>query len=87
MGTCLNFSGWVVGLGKFWERRKFWITGLAMGGSGVGVAILGPTVSLLVGHYGWRGAMLISAGLSFNFCVFGSSLITRLRPPRKVIWL
>ncbi|KAK3871693.1 hypothetical protein Pcinc_023180 [Petrolisthes cinctipes] len=81
VGTSLNFSGWVVGLGRFWRRRRSWVTGLAMAGSGVGVALLGPTVSLLVSHYGWRGAMILSAGLSLNFCVLGATIISTLAPP------
>ncbi|KAK4298084.1 hypothetical protein Pmani_029542 [Petrolisthes manimaculis] len=81
VGTSLNFSGWVVGLGRFWRRRRSWVTGLAMAGSGVGVAVLGPAVSLLVGHYGWRGAMILSAGLSLNFCVLGATIISTLTPP------
>lgn len=74
VGTSLNFSGWIVGLSMFWKRHHAVVMGIAMSGSGCGVFLLGPFMESIVIHYGWRGAMLICAGLSFNFCVFGATI-------------
>ncbi|XP_042856912.1 monocarboxylate transporter 14-like isoform X1 [Penaeus japonicus] len=81
LGTSLNFSGWVVGLSRFFEQRHALAVGLAMSGSGCGVFFLGPLMETFVRELGWRGAMLICAGLSLNLCVFGSTIYTKLRPP------
>lgn len=81
MGTSFTFSGWVVGLSQFWVRRHALAMGVAMAGSGCGVLLLGPKMEVLVGHYGWRGAMVICAGLYLHLCVFASTLYTSQRPP------
>lgn len=82
MGTSFTFSGWVVGLSQFWVRRHALAMGVAMAGSGCGVLLLGPQMEVLVGHYGWRGAMVICAGLYLNLCVFAATLYSTQRPPR-----
>ncbi|XP_071544774.1 uncharacterized protein [Panulirus ornatus] len=79
VGTSLNFCGWVVGLGRFWKRRHALIVGMAMSGSGFGVFFLGPLMDSIVHEYGWRGAMLICAGMSFNFSVFGATIYSKKR--------
>ncbi|KAK8727397.1 hypothetical protein OTU49_009536 [Cherax quadricarinatus] len=81
VGTSLNFSGWIVGLARFWKRRHALVVGVAMSGSGFGVFVLGPLMETIVSKYGWRGAMLICAGMSFNFSVFGATIYSRLRQP------
>ncbi|KAK7077019.1 hypothetical protein SK128_011889 [Halocaridina rubra] len=80
VGTSLNFSGWVVGLSQFWKKHHALVVGIAMAGSGCGVFLLGPCIEFIVHHYGWRGAMLICAGMSLNFCVFGATIYHQLRP-------
>ncbi|XP_042213888.1 monocarboxylate transporter 13-like [Homarus americanus] len=80
VGTSLNFSGWIVGLARFWQRGHALAVGVAMSGSGFGVFVLGPLMETLVQEYGWRGAMLICAGMSFNFSVFGATIYKLRRP-------
>lgn len=79
VGTSLNFCGWIVGLGRFWEQRHAFAVGLAMSGSGFGVFFLGPLLESIVQEYGWRGSMLICAGMSFNFSVFGATIYSKKR--------
>nr|XP_045594132.1 monocarboxylate transporter 13-like isoform X2 [Procambarus clarkii] len=81
VGTSLNFSGWIVGLTRFWKRRHALAVGIIMSGSGFGVFFLGPVMEIIVHEYGWRGAMLICAGMSFNFSVCGATIYSRLRQP------
>lgn len=87
VGTSFTFSGWVVGLAKFWARRRALATGVAMAGSGCGVLLLGPQMQVLVVHYGWRGAMIICAGLYLHLCVFAATLYStqRTSPPCRVL--
>lgn len=81
LGTSFTYSGWIVGLAQFWVRRHALATGVAMAGAGCGVLMMGPQMETLVGHYGWRGAMVICAGLYLNLCVFASTLFSYQRPP------
>lgn len=81
VGTSLNFSGWIVGLARFWNRHHALIVGIAMSGSGCGVFLLGPQMENIVDHFGWRGAMLLCAGMSLNFCVFGATIYSNLKNP------
>ncbi|XP_076068548.1 monocarboxylate transporter 14-like [Oratosquilla oratoria] len=79
VGTSLNYSGWLVGLARFFEKRHALAVGLAMSGSGVGVFFMGPLINTLVEELGWRSAMLLNAGFSLNFCVFGATIYSKLR--------
>ena len=72
MGTSFTYSGWVVGLARFWERRHALAMGVAMAGSGCGVLLLGPQIQVIVIHFGWRGAMILCAGLYLQLCVLAT---------------
>lgn len=80
VGTSFTFSGWVVGLARFWERRHALAMGVAMAGSGCGVLLLGPQIQVMVVYFGWRGAMILCAGLYLQLCVL-ASLYSIPRPP------
>ncbi|KAG0722552.1 Monocarboxylate transporter 12 [Chionoecetes opilio] len=81
VGTSFTFSGWVVGLARFWARRHALAMGVAMAGSGCGVLLLGPHLQTLVVHYGWRGAMIICSGFYLHLCIFAATLYSTQRPP------
>lgn len=72
IGTSLNFSGWVVGISHFFVKKRGLALGFAMSGSGWGVLALGPALAKFVPAIGWRKAMMMCAGLSLNFIVFGA---------------
>lgn len=89
--TCLYFSiGVVTGLGlgfmylpaivsvaMYFERRRAFATGIAVCGSGCGTFVLAPVIEFLVNYYGWRGALIITAGMLLQCAVFGALM----RPP------
>uniref|UniRef100_A0A0P4W3C3 Major facilitator superfamily (MFS) profile domain-containing protein n=2 Tax=Scylla olivacea TaxID=85551 RepID=A0A0P4W3C3_SCYOL len=86
VGTSFTFSGWVVGLARFWERRHALAMGVAMAGSGCGVLLLGPQIQVIVVHFGWRGAMILCAGLYLQLCVLATLYsIPRAPPPCRVL--
>ncbi|XP_063868248.1 monocarboxylate transporter 12-like [Scylla paramamosain] len=86
VGTSFTFSGWVVGLARFWERRHALAMGVAMAGSGCGVLLLGPQIQVMVVHFGWRGAMILCAGLYLQLCVLATLYsIPRAPPPCRVV--
>jgi len=59
----------VVIVGVRFERRRALATGVAVCGTGVGTVALAPLVEHLLRLYGWRGTLLIEAGLLLNCCV------------------
>lgn len=89
--TCLFFSiGVITGLGlglmylpaivsvaMYFERRRAFATGIAVCGSGFGTFVLAPVIEALVNFYGWRGALIITAGMLLQCAVFGALM----RPP------
>ncbi|CAG0894387.1 unnamed protein product [Darwinula stevensoni] len=72
LGLSLNFSGWVIALGTYFQQKHSIATALAMTGFGCGLFFLGPAVEACVSFYSWRGSCLINAGLALHFCVFGA---------------
>lgn len=62
----------VVTTGFYFEKLRALATGISVTGSGIGTVIVGPITALLIDNYGWRGALLIQAGVIFNCAVFGS---------------
>lgn len=56
--------------------------GIAVCGSGIGTFSVAPLIQYLNETYGWRGALLIMAGMVLNCAVFGS-LYRPLEPPNR----
>ncbi len=67
--------------GYYFERRRALATGIAVCGSGAGAFIFPPLATALLSVYGWKGAVVIFAGLCLNCCVFGALM----RPLELVI--
>ena len=61
-------GGWILTevRAHYFEKRRSLATGLALCGSGIGTVIFTPLVVALVEEYGWRGAVLVEAGLVLN---------------------
>jgi hypothetical protein len=69
MGLCYLPSVVVVGL--YFEKRRALATGISVCGSGIGCFAIPPLMMQLLEEYGWRGAVIISAGIQFNNCICG----------------
>lgn len=61
----------IVSVTCYFEKKRAFATGIAVCGSGMGTFALAPLTEYLVDAYGWKGAMLIIAGLVLNCAVFG----------------
>ena len=61
----------VVSVTHYFLKRRSFATGLALCGTGIGTIILTPLSEALIDEYGWRGAILIEAGLILNGCMCG----------------
>lgn len=61
----------IVSVTCYFEKKRAFATGIAVCGSGMGTFALAPLTEHLVEAYGWKGAMLIIAGLVLNCAIFG----------------
>lgn len=74
LGWALVFTPSLGTVGRYFPARRALATGLAMSGASVSGLALGPLVPLLLDTYGWRGALLLLAAISFNLMVAGALL-------------
>uniref|UniRef100_T1IHA6 Major facilitator superfamily (MFS) profile domain-containing protein n=1 Tax=Strigamia maritima TaxID=126957 RepID=T1IHA6_STRMM len=58
----------------YFEKKRAFATGIAVCGSGIGMFIISPLTQYLIEYYGWRGMLLIQAGISLH-CVPFSVLL------------
>jgi len=79
IGFGLVYVPAVIAVGFYFEKWRALATGIAVCGSGIGTFLMAPFCTLLISSYGWRGALLIQAGLILNCAVFGT-LFRPLKP-------
>lgn len=72
IGFCMIYIPSVLSVGYYFERWRALATGISLCGSGVGTFIFAPLNSYLIKVIGWRGAMLVQAGLILLCAVLGS---------------
>ncbi|KAI4480781.1 hypothetical protein M0804_009878 [Polistes exclamans] len=70
-GLSLCFVAAVVIVAYYFDKKRSFATGLSVCGSGIGTFIFAPLTQYLLVEYGWRGTMLIIAGLFLNLAVCG----------------
>lgn len=59
----------VLMVNSYFNQKRGIAQGIVTSGSGVGILVLAPLMEVLLENYGWRGAVLISAGLVLQLCV------------------
>lgn len=73
----------IVSVTCYFEKYRSLATGIAVAGSGLGTFIFAPFIEYLISTYGgWRGTVLILAGLAFNTAIMGA-LFRPLEKPRS----
>lgn len=72
VGFGLIYLPAIVSVSYYFEKKRAFATGVAVCGSGVGTFIFAPLSRILIDEYGWKGALLISAGLILNCMVMGA---------------
>lgn len=72
LGFGLIYLPAIVSVTTYFEKRRSLATGIAVCGSGFGTFIFAPIITLLLSEYGWRGSMLIVAGIVLECIVFGA---------------
>ena len=73
-GFCFAYIPSVVIVGLYFDKRRSLAMGIAVSGCGFGSLVFAPLFQYLVDVWGWRGALLLSAGISAHTCVLGALL-------------
>lgn len=60
--------------GLYFDRHRSLSTGVATSGSGLGAAIMPIVVGYLIQEYGWKGSLILVAGLNLHLLVFSALL-------------
>lgn len=72
----------VLTVGFYFEKWRALATGLALCGSGVGTFAMAPITEKLNETLGWRGTMLVTAGLS----AFHSPMLLKIQHQLSIMW-
>lgn len=75
LGLCLCFVTAVVSIAFWFDKRRTLAMSLAASGTGFGTAVYSPLATWFLHEYGWRGTLLITAGLFANICVCGALMV------------
>ncbi|XP_019646473.1 PREDICTED: monocarboxylate transporter 13-like [Branchiostoma belcheri] len=73
-GLSLMHSPSMAIIGRYFGRRHATANGVGVCGSGIGTFAFAPLYQFLVDEFGWRGALLIVAGIPLNGCVCGAMM-------------
>ncbi|KAK6179052.1 hypothetical protein SNE40_011498 [Patella caerulea] len=74
LGNACLYGPSLVMIGKYFEKRRGLVTGVAIAGGSVGQFIMPPIVRLLFDNYGLRGGLLLIGGIMFQ-CAITSSVM------------
>lgn len=72
LGFGLIYLPAIVSVTMYFEKKRSLATGIAVCGSGFGTFIFAPIISKLMEQFGWRGSMLILAGVVLLCVLFGA---------------
>lgn len=73
IGYGMIFLTSIVTVTRYFDKKRSLAMGISVCGSGIGAIIFNPLSKWLLDEYGWRGTILIEAGLVLN-CVAFSAL-------------
>ncbi|KAI8480514.1 hypothetical protein Bbelb_417500 [Branchiostoma belcheri] len=71
-GLSLMFSPSLAMIGRYFDKRHATANGIGVCGTGIGIFAFPPLYQFLIDEFGWRGALLIVAGIPLNGCVCGA---------------
>ncbi|KAF2350732.1 Major facilitator superfamily [Trinorchestia longiramus] len=71
LGLAVCYVAAIVIVAFYFEKKRSLATGIAVAGSGIGTFIFAPFIQHLIENWGWRGSLIILAGVFLNMCVCG----------------
>ena len=86
IGSGMIFLSSVIIVQQYFTKKRAMAAGIASAGLSMGTLTGSPVIQFLIDQFGWRGALIINAGLYLNVCVFGGLLrpITEYTTKRHV---
>lgn len=72
IGHGLSYCAALVMTGFYFDKKRNLANGIAHTGGGIGIFVLSPIVQTLIESYGWRGSLLIIAGIVLNLLTAAS---------------
>ncbi|KAL7294650.1 hypothetical protein TKK_0011953 [Trichogramma kaykai] len=81
IGAGLIYVPAVITTGFYFEKWRALATGISVCGSGIGTLVMAPISQALIAHLGWRGAIVVQAGMLLNCAVFGA-MFRPLKPTK-----
>jgi len=72
VGYGLVYTPSVAIVGSYFNKRRTLATGIAVSGCGFGSLTFAPLFQYLIESFGWRGSMLINAGITLNVVCLGA---------------
>ena len=87
LGLAVCYVAAIVIVAFYFEKKRSLATGIAVAGSGIGTFLFAPLIQYLLEQWGWRGCLVILAGIFLNMAVCGSVMRdlewTRKKPSKK----
>ncbi|XP_061181935.1 monocarboxylate transporter 14-like [Saccostrea echinata] len=74
IGYCLLYVPSHTMSGLYYDKHRSLATGVATAGSGFGGIVFPNLVQFLIDEFGWRGSLLIVAGINLNTFIFAALL-------------
>ncbi|XP_078695380.1 monocarboxylate transporter 13-like isoform X1 [Branchiostoma floridae x Branchiostoma belcheri] len=74
VGFSLMYTPCLTMVGRYFKKRRALANGFGVTGTGLGTFILPPFFQYIIDEYGWRGALLITAGVALQGLVIGALL-------------
>ncbi|XP_074650907.1 monocarboxylate transporter 13-like [Tubulanus polymorphus] len=71
-GVGIAWTAALIGLGRYFSKRRGIAFGVALSGAGVGMISYPMLIEYLVQIYSWQGTLFIISGLWFNMCIVGA---------------
>ncbi|XP_066990596.1 uncharacterized protein [Macrobrachium rosenbergii] len=83
-GMNFCYSGQIIALAQYFDKKQSIATSAAMIGIGIGMFFLSSLTEYTVVEYGWRGSFLFNAGLSLQIAFLGALVFPIRLTPEEV---
>uniref|UniRef100_A0ABM0MRI4 Monocarboxylate transporter 3-like n=1 Tax=Saccoglossus kowalevskii TaxID=10224 RepID=A0ABM0MRI4_SACKO len=81
LASGMSYGPSIVIIGHYFHKRHAVANGIVFAGTGTGIMVLPPLCQVLIDTYGWRGAIIVIAGINLNIVVCGMLM----RAPRQCV--
>ncbi|XP_035666624.1 monocarboxylate transporter 13-like [Branchiostoma floridae] len=83
LGFALVYNPTFIIVGQYFHEKRHLAYAMMVTGTGVGGFIFSPVFQLLIDEYGWRGAIIVQAGVTLHLCVAAALMRPLHVPPAR----